>query len=321
MLVGAADPAAPRHDPHVVPSRRNRRDALGGRLRAAAFGHRVLQAELLHRCEPAAPVGHQGRARPRRVGQGAVGQRLPPRGGHVPVHPRALAPSRRRARARADPAVRGREHGEGVRVRHRCAATRRRPRRADGRRDRAAARPAPRRRQRGVEELGARARQSRLTASLPVPAAVDIEDLSAAWLADALDLDVRSLTHERIGAGQTGASYRLTLDADGLPPTLVAKLATGASEARHLVSAGYRNEVGFYADLVDTLDVLAPRCWYAAISDDGLRFTLLLEDLAPLVPGVQTDGCTIPNAAAAVRNLAGLHAPRWNDASLRDLDF
>lgn len=150
---------------------------------------------------------------------------------------------------------------------------------------------------------------------------VDIEDLSAEWLASVLDVEVRSVTHERIGAGQTGASYRLALDADALPSTLVAKVAAGPPEARQLVGAGYRNEVGFYSSLVTTLDVHVPRCWYAAISDDMVKFTLLLEDLAPRVPGVQVDGCSLANAEAAIRNLAGLHAPRWNDPSLRDLDF
>jgi len=33
---------------------------------------------------------------------------------------------------------------------------------------------------------------------------------------------------------------------------------------------------------------------------------------------VQVDGCTVDQAADALRNLAGLHAPVWNDASLAD---
>ena len=90
---------------------------------------------------------------------------------------------------------------------------------------------------------------------------------------------------------------------------------------RRRVAPGYRAEVGFYADLVGTLDVRAPRCWYAAITDDAMQFTLLLEDLAPRLPGVQVDGCSLAQAEDAVRNLAGLHAPRWNDESLFDHDF
>lgn len=151
--------------------------------------------------------------------------------------------------------------------------------------------------------------------------AVDIEEISAEWLSAALDTVVRSVSAERIGTGQTGASYRLSVDADDLPATMVAKVAAGDDAARGLVAPGYRNEVGFYAQVAGTVDVRAPRCWYSAISDDARRFTLLLEDLAPRVAGVQADGCATDRAAGAVRNLAGLHAPRWSDGALLELDF
>jgi len=149
----------------------------------------------------------------------------------------------------------------------------------------------------------------------------DIEDIDAQWLGHALDTEVRSVGIEQIGTGQTGAAYRLTLDADGLPPTMIAKVAAGDDDARQRVSPGYRNEVGFYAELLASLDVRTPRCWHASISDDALRFTLLLEDLAPRVPGVQADGCELGRAEAAILNLAGLHAPRWSDPTLHQLDF
>ncbi len=153
------------------------------------------------------------------------------------------------------------------------------------------------------------------------PVADGVDDLTPTWLSHALDADVRSATVERIGTGQTGATYRLTLDADEQPTTMVAKIAVGDDAARRRVAGGYRNEVGFYAQLVETLDVRTPRCWYAAVTDDALQFTLLLEDLAPRVPGVQADGCSLARAKRAVHNLAGLHAPRWGDTTLFDLDF
>jgi aminoglycoside/choline kinase family phosphotransferase len=105
------------------------------------------------------------------------------------------------------------------------------------------------------------------------------------------------------------------------PATLVAKIAGGTAEARQRLHVGFEKEVGFYSTLAATLDVRTPHCWYAALADDHLGFTLLLDDLAPARPGVQADGCSAAQAADAVRNLAGLHAPRWNDASLRDLSF
>jgi hypothetical protein len=151
--------------------------------------------------------------------------------------------------------------------------------------------------------------------------AVDIEDLTPSWLSGALDRPVRSVSVERIGSGQTGATYRLAIDADDLPPTIIAKVAAGDPAARQQVAPGYRNEVGFYGLLADTVAVRAPRCSVAAISDDGLCFTLLLEDLEPRAPGVQVLGCSPERARGAVRNLTGLHAPRWSDPGLLDLDF
>ena len=163
----------------------------------------------------------------------------------------------------------------------------------------------------------------------PMHAVVDhVDALTPAWLTEALrsrghDLVVTAVASEQIGTGQMGTAHRLHLTYEGAdgPPTLVAKLPAGDEETRRAIAAGYRNEVGFYLHLVDTLDVSAPRCWYAAISDDALDFVLLLDDLAPRVPGVQADGCSLPQAEDAVRNLARLHASRWNDESLVELGF
>lgn len=148
-----------------------------------------------------------------------------------------------------------------------------------------------------------------------------VDDLTAEWLTAALGVEVRAVAAERVGTGQIGTSYRLTLDGDGGPPTLVAKLAGGDEEARARVKDGYRQEVSFYTELVDSLEVRAPRCWYGAITEDSMDFTLLLEDLAPRVPGVQAEGCSPDQAADAVGNLVGLHAPRWGDPTLWDLEF
>jgi hypothetical protein len=90
---------------------------------------------------------------------------------------------------------------------------------------------------------------------------------------------------------------------------------------RRRVAGGFVKEVGFYSTLSGTVAVRTPRCWHASISDDTLTFALLLDDLAPMVPGVQRDGCTVALAREALRNLAGLHAPRWNDPDLLAIDF
>jgi hypothetical protein len=130
---------------------------------------------------------------------------------------------------------------------------------------------------------------------------------------------VRDVTFERIGTGQIGRSYRLSLDAEpgaALPATLVLKIAAGDPEARQRVNRGFEKEVRFYQDLKSHTRVDAPRCWFAAISADLNSFVLLLDDLAPKVPGRQADGCSYAQAQAAVVNLAGLHAPMWGSSLL-----
>lgn len=163
------------------------------------------------------------------------------------------------------------------------------------------------------------------TPAAPVdPVAGRVEDLTPAWVGAALGTDVAAVDAERVGSGQIGESYRLRLryGARGAgPATLVAKLAGGDEAARQRVSGGYVKEVGFYTELAATLDVRTPRCWYGAISDDTTSFTLLLDDIADARPGVQADGCTPAQAAGAVANLVGLHAPRWNDRALLDVEF
>lgn len=156
------------------------------------------------------------------------------------------------------------------------------------------------------------------------PVAATIDDLDAAWLSAALGTDVASVDAARVGTGQIGATYRLDLTYTGGargPASLVAKLAAEDAESRARVADGYRKEVGFYTHLASTVTVRTPRCWYAAIADDATTFTLLLDDLAPARAGVQADACSIDAAEAAVRNLVGLHAPRWNDGSLDEHAF
>jgi hypothetical protein len=157
-----------------------------------------------------------------------------------------------------------------------------------------------------------------------------IADLSPSWLTEALrqagfTVTVADVEVHAIGTGQMANSFRLRPtyvgDQGSAPATVVAKLAAGDLAARQRVADGFRKEVGFYAKVVHTVDVRAPQCWYWAITEDGTDFTLLLEDIFAARPGVQVDGCSLEQAKAAVTNLAALHAPRWNDESLFDLEF
>lgn len=156
-------------------------------------------------------------------------------------------------------------------------------------------------------------------------------DLTPGWLTAALesaglDVVVRGFRSEAVGTGQMAHNERIFLeyerDCEGAPKTLVGKFpspndASRASGAR----GGYRAETFFYTDLATRLEVATAACYYGAVAADQQTFTLLLEDLAPRQQGDQIAGASDDEIEAAVRNLAGLHAPFWGDPSIESLDW
>lgn len=143
------------------------------------------------------------------------------------------------------------------------------------------------------------------------------QDLTPEWLTQALSQPVETVSIEAVGTGQTGSSYRLTLDGER---TMIAKLGAEDPEVRARVAYGYRAEVAFYRDIAPTVDVPVPHCFATAISDDASTFVLLLEDLAPAVQGDQIAGCSPDIAIQGATALAGLHGPRWCDPTWKDLE-
>jgi aminoglycoside/choline kinase family phosphotransferase len=77
------------------------------------------------------------------------------------------------------------------------------------------------------------------------------------------------------------------------------------------ITRTYEIEVGFYNDLAPTIAVNAPRSHYAAHDTATGAYCVILDDLAPAVQGDQMRGCSVDEAALALRELPELHAPRW----------
>ncbi len=188
---------------------------------------------------------------------------------------------------------------------------------------------------------------------------VEPGDLTPEWLTEAvrrhgLEVTVKSFRSEPVGTGQMAHNERIFLDYAGYPDvadntdntgdaqttsgqadsprstlrtpsaprTLVGKFPAPGEQSRAAGARGaYRAETLFYTELADSLPIRTPECFYGAISDDHTTFTLLLEDLAPAEQGDQIGGGSDAEIEAAVQNLAGLHAPRWNDPSLEQLDW
>ncbi|MBX9919641.1 phosphotransferase family protein [Mycolicibacterium frederiksbergense] len=153
----------------------------------------------------------------------------------------------------------------------------------------------------------------------PIPGSP--EDVTPAWLGGVLGADVRSVEIAPIGTGQTGATYRLTVQygtETDLPGSFAIKLPSQDDTVRDRVAIGYRSEHAFYRDVADLVQVPIPRNFHCEIGSEGAEFVLLLADMAPAEQGDQIAGCSADEAQLAVRALAGLHAPSWCDPKLTD---
>ena len=156
-----------------------------------------------------------------------------------------------------------------------------------------------------------------------------VAGLTPAWLTEALapvtgGAEVIDVAVAPIGTGQVADTVRLspTYRPGGAgPATLVAKVPSSSetSRAAALATRTYEIEAGFYRDLAEGLPVRAPRCFHAAHDPATDAYVVLLEDVAPAEQGDQITGCTVDEAAAAIDELAHLHAPRWGDPTLAEL--
>ena len=148
-------------------------------------------------------------------------------------------------------------------------------------------------------------------------------EVTPAWLSETIGVEVTSVEWQAIGTGQVGDSARFSLTydrPDAGPATLAGKFAAADPTSRQTaVTHGlYAKEVAFYRELAPHLAIRTPRPLAAEVADDGATFVLLFEDLGPARGGNQLAGCSLDDALEAVRQVAGLHAPSWNNRGLID---
>jgi len=129
-----------------------------------------------------------------------------------------------------------------------------------------------------------------------------------------------------LGTGQMCDSWRLSIGYDAAttaPASLVAKLPAADPTSRTTARAlrSYEKEVRFYQELAPSLPMRTPRAYHADIDVETAAFTLLLEDMAPASQGDQIEGCSREVADLAVAELVRLHAPRWDDPALLEIEW
>ena len=156
-------------------------------------------------------------------------------------------------------------------------------------------------------------------------------DLTAPWLTSVLDhagsnAVAQSVTSAEIGTGQMATSMRISVlyetNPDDLPSSFVVKLASSDPSSRGAGARGaYLREVRFYQELAADLAVATPASWWADINEETHDFAILLEDMDPATQGDQISGCTVEHLRSAAINVAGLHAPSWQDSTLAELSW
>jgi hypothetical protein len=157
-------------------------------------------------------------------------------------------------------------------------------------------------------------------------------ELTAEFLSRALagHLDgasIDAIEAERVGTGQVSDTYRLRLTYSGggqsAPVTVIAKVPAADSASRGAARAfrTYEIEASFYGQVAAGLPVSLPACYFAAYDPEPDEYVVLLEDLAPAQPGDQLAGIGADDAAAAIQELAALHAAGWGSQDLARLPW
>ena len=136
---------------------------------------------------------------------------------------------------------------------------------------------------------------------------------------------VQASAPTRIGEGQVGMNlrYQLHSDSSDVPSSVVVKLASPdeTSRATGIALRNYEREVKFYQELISTLDVRSPHCFFADWNSASGDIAIVLEDMSPAEQGDQIEGCDVGRAEKAVDQLVKMQGPRWADDSLFEIDW
>jgi hypothetical protein len=160
------------------------------------------------------------------------------------------------------------------------------------------------------------------------------EDLTPDWLTVVLRgsgaakgcATVTRFEASAIGTGQMSESYRVVMSWDDPaagPKSVVIKLASTdeTSRATGIGLGIYEREIRFYRELAPRVGGPIAACHIALYDERQGWFTLAIEDAAPALQGDQIAGCGVEEARLALRQLARLHAPVWDDDRLGAADW
>jgi hypothetical protein len=154
-----------------------------------------------------------------------------------------------------------------------------------------------------------------------------IDDVSATWLSEVLNVPVTAIVPEQIGqgVGLMGDIYRvkLTPQPENLPASVVVKLPSSFEEnrAQGVALGMFDAEVRFYRELAPEANVGLPEIYHADIEPGSADFVIVMEDLADMAMVDQATGMNLAQATAAVKVLASIHAVWWDRVRTPELDW
>lgn len=150
-----------------------------------------------------------------------------------------------------------------------------------------------------------------------------LEDVTATWLAEALDVRIDSIEVQTIAAGEgfMGQLARVRIESAGeaAPASVIVKLPT-ADPGGHMIGQMMRvweREHHFYRELAPLMGIRVP----AALVNIADPPCLVLEDLSPAVAGDHVAGATLDQAERAVDTLAQFHAAWFEQPLLQELSW
>ncbi|WP_422747947.1 phosphotransferase [Mycobacterium sp. WMMD1722] len=155
---------------------------------------------------------------------------------------------------------------------------------------------------------------------------VEPSSITAEWLSDVMDADVRAVELEQIavGVGLLGRLFRAHLQGPDVPDSVVIKMPTLDARARSALCEDlglYLREIRFYQHIGVANPLRPATPYFAAIDEATHDFVLVLEDLARLRTVDQIVGCAAADAETVVDAIAAHHAHWWDNEELMRLSW
>lgn len=145
-----------------------------------------------------------------------------------------------------------------------------------------------------------------------------IDGVTPAWLRDVAGLHCEDAeaTQIGVGVGVSSALYRVALQGDDCPSSVIVKLPA-LDEAAVFTSTMLRmyiREVAFFEQLASDVPVRVPALHHGEVDLETSKFIVVMEDMVGMRIVDQLEGMAIEDTEVAVDALAAWHATWWRNA-------